>query len=257
MKYLKFHECGRPGMRGGLSRFLTAFMPALFLVWAVGLEGAGAQEEGGEEGKEGLEKVELPTQKGGAEELVRKIREGMKEIDENLLGATARDVPEKLKDNIRYIEELLNDTRGRSQQVIKDLEELIKNVKYQKSNSGGGQRRQPRQSDPNSQDEENRPRSEQQSDQLERNQANQQQSGQEDKPEDGAPDDQPGLQKEGDPPPPKNPEEVDRVDLSGRWGVLPPKIQKDILNFNIENFPQKYRKWLEEYYRRINRKPNQ
>jgi len=55
------------------------------------------------------------------------------------------------------------------------------------------------------------------------------------------------------PPPSKNPERADKPDLSGRWGVLPPKLQNDILNFNIDKFPQKYRKWLKEYYRRINR----
>jgi len=44
------------------------------------------------------------------------------------------------------------------------------------------------------------------------------------------------------------------VDISGRWGLLPPKVQEEILNSNVEDFPQKYRKWLEEYYRRAGNK---
>ena len=75
-----------------------------------------------------------------------------------------------------------------------------------------------------------------------------------DKPESGAPDNQKPSQEKNEPKPPKPPEKVDHPDISGRWGVLPPKIQDDILNFNIDNFPQKYRKWLEEYYKSINRK---
>ena len=195
--------------------------------------------------------VPLPGQ-GGEDDLVQLIREGMKKIDESLLGAAARDVPEKLQENIRYIEELLKSTRDQSSQVIKNLDELIKSVKYQKSGSSG-QRPMPPQQE---QQGENKPRSEQDDGELKDNPSQQDQEAEKNrKPEDGSPDNRPGQQRPGDPPPPKDPDEVDHLDLSGRWGVLPPKIQKDILNFNIENFPQKYRKWLEEYYRRINRRP--
>ena len=103
--------------------------------------------------------------------------------------------------------------------------------------------------------EQNQPRSEKDDGELQKNPEEQQGDNQDRKPEGGSPDDRSGQNRTADPPPTKDPEEMDHIDLSGRWGVLPPKIQKDILNFNIENFPQKYRKWLEEYYRRINRRP--
>ena len=58
-------------------------------------------------------------------------------IDENLQDASARGVREQLKENVRNIEKLLEDTRSQSRQVIQDLDELIKGIKYQKMGGGG------------------------------------------------------------------------------------------------------------------------
>lgn len=105
-----------------------------------------------------------------------------------------------------------------------------------------------------SEQQENEQRSGQEDGELKENpQEESQSSEKEGEPEGGKPDQSPGKQDRNSLPPPKDPENPNHPDVSGRWGVLPPKIQDDILNFNIENFPQKYRKWLEEYYKRINR----
>jgi hypothetical protein len=65
-------------------------------------------------------------------ELVQRIQEGMKKIDENLLGARTKGVKEGLEENIENIEKLLENTRNLSSQVIGDLDELIKSIKYRK-----------------------------------------------------------------------------------------------------------------------------
>ena len=131
--------CAYPGTTRRIFRFFAATVPALFFLLSFGMGSARAQEEEQEqEKKEEKKMVEVPLPGQGEEDdLVQRIRDGMKKIDESLLGATARDVPEKLQENIRYIEELLKGTRDQSSQVIKNLEELIKSVKYQKSGSSG------------------------------------------------------------------------------------------------------------------------
>jgi hypothetical protein len=186
-----------------------------------------------------------------AAKLVERIQEGMKKIDENLMEASASGVKEDLEENIRNIEKLLNDTQNMSSQVIQSLDQLIKSIKYKKCGSGSGQSPpQPK----GSQEQENKPRDEQQDDSMKQNPQSQNEEGQEqDRPEDGRPEDDRGNRQAKDDPPPTDPERAEHTDVSGRWGVLPPKVQNDILNFNIEEFPQKYRKWLEEYYKRVNK----
>jgi len=209
--------------------------------------------------------VELPAQEGtvplkqpsGAEELVQRIQDSMQKIDDNLMNAQAEGVGNSLEENIRNIEKLLDETRQQSGQVIQDLEDLIQSVKYQQCSSGGSSDSPPP-PDPNKSEQkpENQPRSEQEEQGLQKHDdASKSNDPKEDgKPENGKPDDSPGSKTQSKTPPtPGDSEKTDHPDVSGRWGVLPPKIQNDILNFNIESFPQKYRKWLEEYYKRINR----
>ncbi|MHC4944777.1 MAG: hypothetical protein ACYTG7_17315 [Planctomycetota bacterium] len=146
---------------------------------------------------------------------------------------------------------LVERIQNMSSQVIQSLDQLIKSIKYKKCGSGSGQSPpQPK----GSQEQENKPRDEQQDDSMKQNPQSQNEEGQEqDRPEDGRPEDDRGNRQAKDDPPPTDPERAEHTDVSGRWGVLPPKVQNDILNFNIEEFPQKYRKWLEEYYKRVNK----
>ena len=251
---------GRGG--GGLSLLGAALAAVLFVVSislpaAARTPRAGPEQGKGDDGKADLEKKLRGLGPGGeAQALIERIREGMKKVDENLLSASARGVPEKMKENARYLEELLDDTRGRAGQVIRDLDRLIRSVKYMKQQSGGGgQCSQPPRGG-GGESSRNRPRTERQDPGLRKNPASgeKKKAGGEKEKGEGAPRDRKSGKDKGGKPPEKPPEKMRRPDLSGRWGVLPPKIQKEILNFNIENFPEKYRKWLEEYYRRVNRR---
>lgn len=252
--------------RCGIRACITLFFLGLFLS-AVGYAGMlplqGRPEEGGkktgEEKRKSFEKkLDAVLPGGEAQELIKRIREGMKEVDENLLAASARGVRQKMKENARYMEELLDETRAKAGQVIRDLDALIRNVKYRKQQSGNSGQCETPPREGQGEEPRNRPRSEPREEGLKKNPA----SGKKKKAEeerqkgDGSPADRKPGKDKGTPPPPKPPEKVRRPDVSGRWGVLPPKIQKEILNFNIENFPEKYRKWLEEYYRRVNRRTN-
>ncbi|MBU0754055.1 MAG: hypothetical protein KJ645_02880 [Planctomycetes bacterium] len=156
-----------------------------------------------------------------------------------------------MEENIRNLEKLLEETQNRSSRVIQDLDELIKSVKYMQCSSGGGGSPPPDSKD--SQQQENKPRQEEQDQGLKEN-PSQEQADRNPRPEETRPEEGPGRQENGEKPPSPPTEQVEHADLSGRWGVLPPKIQQDILNFNIEEFPEKYRKWLEDYYKRVNQR---
>src|SRR5689334_12657861 len=44
----------------------------------------------------------------------------------------------------------------------------------------------------------------------------------------------------------------ERADTSGRWGMLPPKEAEDLQRRNAAEFPQRYRLWMDLYFRRLN-----
>jgi hypothetical protein len=70
----------------------------------------------------------------------------------------------------------------------------------------------------------------------------------------GRPDDSPADQRAARRPPPQGATgEFERTDLSGRWGVLPPKEAEDLQRRNADEFPERYRHWMELYFRRVNR----
>jgi hypothetical protein len=179
-------------------------------------------------------------------ELINRIKEGMKAIDANLLKAGT---PEDAKGADRTVESILNETRRKHRQVIKDIDELIRSVKYSQSSSSS-QSNQQQQPKPQQKPQ---PRQENPSDEDLKQNPQQPENGQ--RPEDDRPANNPPQQENSagsrkDP----DPENVNHTDASGRWGLLPPKVQEDILNSNVEDLPQKYRKWLEEYYRRVSKR---
>jgi hypothetical protein len=57
------------------------------------------------------------------------------------------------------------------------------------------------------------------------------------------------------PPPPSASGVFERKDTSGRWGMLPPKEAEDLQRRNADEFPQRYRQWMELYFRRVNKLP--
>jgi hypothetical protein len=173
-------------------------------------------------------------------ELVEQIKEGMKAVDDKLLEAGSDRAARAGEGEVGRI---LDETRRMHARIIRDIEELIRSIKYApptSSSSSGEQRPQ----------EKNQPRSEEPRDgDLQKNPM---------KPEDmegapkdgGASQDPPKQEQARTPPPGTDPEDARHRDTSGRWGLLPPKVQEEILNSNVDDFPAKYRKWLEEYYRR-------
>ena len=70
----------------------------------------------------------------------------------------------------------------------------------------------------------------------------------------GRPDDASPEQRDARrPPPPGATQPFERTDTSGRWGMLPPKEAEDLQRRNAEEFPLRYRRWMELYFDRVNR----
>jgi hypothetical protein len=145
--------------------------------------------------------------------------------------------------------------------VIAGLEDLIKQIKYRRSQNpsssdgggGGGQSQaQPRGADDRSQAESAQaPQPKEQGGKDPKPQ--QQQGGQ--KPQDGRSDATQGTQRDGQqPPPPSATEDFLRRDTDARWGVLPPKLQERLMNLHTDDIPERYRTWLEAYVRELNRR---
>jgi hypothetical protein len=209
-----------------------------------------------------------------ARQLVLRIRKSMREIDSLLLkGAQPEKIERELAENVKRLEELLLETESKSQSVIQNLDELVKLAKYRKSQSSGGggsdQDQQPRersgrmpqreksqepgelspQPGPGQQGEGEQPQDEQPQPQG-------QEKGDGD-PKSGRPDRTPPDQRDAKRPPPQAPTgEFERPDTAGRWGMLPPKEAEDLQRRDVDEFPQRYRQWMELYFRRVNRLPS-
>jgi hypothetical protein len=73
-------------------------------------------------------------------------------------------------------------------------------------------------------------------------------------PKHGDPDPSHPEQANAERPPPKGATgEFQRTDLAGRWGVLPPKEAEELQRRDAEEFPERYRRWMELYFNRVNR----
>jgi len=183
--------------------------------------------------------------------LIQRIQEDLELIDENLLEAEkARGVKGS---SDRRMDTIIEDTMRKHEAVIEGIEELIRSIKYSSSSSGGSSTNPPPDQQQQNQDQSQQRREGSTDDELKENPNKPDESDGSSK--DGDPSNDKGRQEQADRPksdPPSKKE--DHSDTSGRWGLLPPKVQEEILNSNVDDFPQKYRKWLEEYYRRVGRK---
>ena len=82
----------------------------------------------------------------------------------------------------------------------------------------------------------------------------QQKAGEE--PKSPRPDDSPPNQQNTTKAPPSGQTgEFEREDTAGRWGVLPAKEAEDLQRHAVEEFPQRYRHWMDLYYKRVNKSP--
>lgn len=189
-----------------------------------------------------------------AKQLVAQIKKDLAKIDDLLLrademgGADAKAAMDEVKTNI---EKLLQQTRDAQGQVIDNIEELARLTKYKKSSEGQGEP-QNQQDQPPEQQNQEREKDKEPKDLKEQGQPKpQDQKSGEQKPEDGDPKQGKGEQRdEGMKPPPSETEKHEREDTRGRWGNLPPKVQEQIDARSYDRIPAKYRRILDEYYRK-------
>jgi hypothetical protein len=188
------------------------------------------------------------------EALVQRIKENLAMIDQLLLDASDADDVRDGLDNVRTTQV----------QVVRDLEELIKAMKYQQSQQssggGGGQSQDqpqgqppPRENDGSQSEDQQQSGEQPQSPQEQaQSQADQQQQDQQ-QPQDGLQDTASPQNQPGGPPPPDELGEFTREDTDDRWGLLPPKLQERLLNLHVDDVPERYRLWLEAYIRSMHR----
>lgn len=195
-----------------------------------------------------------------AKELQAKIKKQMTEIDLILLSAeksSPKDAADKMADVKKSLEEMLKDAQTKQSQVVSDIEELVRMAKLKQSQSGqgqsgsppppkgGGQKPSPeRPRDPDSEElkkqGQNKPNEQD---------GKQNEDGQ--KPEGGGPDDQKDKAEDGKGvPPPDDKATFEREDTAGRWGTLPGKVEELLKQLSADQFPERYKKLIEQYYRR-------
>lgn len=187
--------------------------------------------------------------------LVQKVTEDLAAVDKALqdtVDATAA-------------AETLDAARRSHLQAIRDIEELLKQVKYTKSRqrkpSGGGQgdsggggvggKPPPRETDASGAPT---PQPDQGGSKPEGADAGKPEAAGQDKPQDGAAGAQPPGQDAAQQPPPADPlGRFQRSDTDARWGLLPPKLQERLMNLHVDDVPERYRTWLESYIHALNR----
>ena len=221
-------------------------MNSLVILLALVLGQDAGQENGGS----------LPTmnpEQAAQEALVQRIKQNLALIDQLLLDTSDAD----------DVRDGLDDVRSTQVEVVRDLEELIKQMKYsqsQQSSSGGGGESQdqpqgqppPRESDGGQSQDQDQQQSGDQPKSPQEQQAEQQ--GQ-DQPQDqdGSQDSASAHNQPGGPPPPDPLGDFTREDTDDRWGLLPPKLQERLLNLHVDDIPERYRLWLEAYIRSMHR----
>lgn len=198
-----------------------------------------------------------------AKELISRIKKQLSKIDELLLdveGQSPASARESMQRVQKDLDELLEDVQSKQGSVCNDIEELVRLTKYTQSNQGGGESDKDQESDGEQQKNRERQRDKQPEDLKYQGQPEQpEQKDQGEKPE-GEQEPKSGEEDQSDPkqsennrrPPPDEIENFERDDVSGRWGNLPPKIAEEFMNLSPDRFPAKYRKLLEEYYKKAN-----
>ena len=194
-----------------------------------------------------------PAEEGSPDALVARIRENLLLIDQQLLDASAVDDVATGLAGVRVLQV----------DVVRDLEELIKQMKYQRSSSsssGGGDSSQrqssstPRPSDGESRQAQGgeQPQSPQER-QAQAQPSEKDAQGEAPRPKEGAANRQPPQQQDAGTPPPDPLGDFTRKDTDDRWGLLPPKLQERLLNLHVDDVPERYRAWLEAYIRSVRR----
>jgi len=186
------------------------------------------------------------------EALVERIRANLERVDQLLLDTSEAD----------EVASGIDDAVDTHVQVIRDLEDLIKMMKYTPSSSSSSSSSSDQPQSPSSQppprenDGDNQQQQQQQGEQPQSPQEQSQDAGSQDEqskqdPQDGTRDAASPRQDQGGPPPPDPIGDFTREDTDQRWGLLPPKLQERLLNLHVDDVPERYRLWLEAYIRRM------
>jgi hypothetical protein len=192
---------------------------------------------------------------GGTEALVERIKQQLGEVDRALQEAA----------DAEAVTDELGAARAAHLAVIRDIESLIEQVRYQRSaQCSSGTPQQGRQGDspsgvpdapqpaPRENDASGAP--EPGSDPT----APEPEPGPEPTADDGEPHggqpDRANAEQQGgrDPPPPET-APFTRQDTDARWGLLPPKMQERLMNLHVDDVPERYREWMDAYIRELNR----
>ncbi len=210
-----------------------------------------------------------PSEEQKRLELVEKIRKDLDEIDRLLLEAErdkTGNVREKMAAAAKEIEKLLESAQKSQASVCENIEELVRMTKYQKSSSSNSDG----DSQSQSQGKDGKPRERQKDKddgkllpQPQQPEGEKPQGGGDQKPQpkpqskgdpkDGQPDHSQGEQEKADRnKPPGEKGNFQRDDTTGRWGVLPQKEAELLQSLSQQQFPEKYRKLLNDFYRRAN-----
>ena len=185
-----------------------------------------------------------------ATKLVQRIQQDLSEVDKQLEQAAGED---ELGDQLKQ-------ARAAHVRAISDLEDLIRQIKYRRSQSssssgGGGGGSSSSQPDPRQADDRSQAQPAPSPQQEERTGQEQRPAGQQgEQPKGGEADPGPGEQRAGQQPPPDAVDDFLRRDTDARWGVLPPKLQERLMNLHVDDVPERYRTWLEAYVRELNRR---
>lgn len=188
-----------------------------------------------------------------AKQLVAQIKKDLAKIDDLLLRADevgGEDAKAAMDDVKKNLEKLLDQTRDTQGKVIDNIEELARLTKYKKSSESQGEQSDPSQPPQQSQQNQQREKDKDPQNLKDQGTPKDQQKDQQ-QPKDGQPEQSKGEQKdEGMKPPPSETEKHEREDTRGRWGNLPPKVQEQIDARSYDRIPAKYRRILDEYYRK-------
>ena len=195
-----------------------------------------------------------------ARELVIRIRQSMREVNKLLLDGSTEGAGTEAARVARDIEKLLDEAENKSKSVVDGLEKLMEMAQQQQQQQQQSQSSQSNQDQQQQNQNQNQPQREKSDnpqelvDQQQGNKDQQQQKPDGEKPDGNKPDQSPpDKTKASEAPPPGATGSFEREDTSGRWGVLPAKQAEDLQRYEVQEFPLRYRHWMDLYFRRVNK----
>ncbi len=173
------------------------------------------------------------------EEAIRRIHRLMGKAEQTLLeSARRREAAETGKETVKEIEKLLKGQRSTGKDIVEQINTLLDNLPRGGGGGGGHEKPQDPQQKQKEQDETKT------DDKDPENSKKGEPKGKEDKQE--------PEQDLADKPPPDDGREETPVDLTKEWlKGLPPQLRKDLLNGNFERVPEKYRKLIEAWTKKM------